>query len=75
MIALPNPIAMSAWPKGCDAAHRAPIFDTHLTHACMPVFRRFLRLRRACAGAPCRRDGANPGSGESAARSLPEAER
>ena len=27
--------------QGCDASHRARILDTHLTHGCIQLFRRF----------------------------------
>ncbi len=56
-----EPVAHQAKLRGCDAAHRASNSDTHLTHACMPVFRQFSRVRqgraefadgRICAIAP-----------------------
>jgi hypothetical protein len=34
---------------GCDTSYRARSFDTHLTHGCIPLFRRF--LGRLCARA------------------------
>lgn len=34
---------------GRDAAHRARNLDTHLTHVCIPLFRRSWRVRRECA--------------------------
>ena len=33
--------------RGCDTSYRARSFDTHLTHGCIPLFRRF--LGRLCA--------------------------
>ena len=35
--------------RGCDTTYRASSLDTHPTHLCMPVFRRFLRVRSGCA--------------------------
>jgi hypothetical protein len=33
--------------RGCDTSYRARRNDTHLTHGCIPLFRRF--LGRLCA--------------------------
>jgi hypothetical protein len=35
--------------RGCDTPYRARRNDTHLTHGCIPLFRRF--LGRLCARA------------------------
>jgi len=44
-----EPVAHQARLRGCDATHRASNSDTHLTHGCMPVFRKFSRVRQGCA--------------------------
>ena len=35
--------------RGRDTTYRASNFDTHLTHGCIPLFRRFWRVRSECA--------------------------
>lgn len=65
----------TARSQGCDATHRASNSDTHLTHGCMPVFRRFSRLRGECAAPAYGSYGAIPGFSESAARTPGEAVR
>jgi hypothetical protein len=35
--------------RGCDTPYRARRNDTHLTHGCIPLFRRSLRVRSGCA--------------------------
>lgn len=50
-----DPVALMARLQGCDAAHRASNSDTHLTHGCIQLFRRFLRVRRECAASADRR--------------------
>jgi hypothetical protein len=44
-------ISLTKWgqERGCDTPYRARSFDTHLTHGCIPLFRRF--LGRLCARA------------------------
>jgi hypothetical protein len=41
--------------RGCDTPYRARSFDTHLTHGCIQLFRRF--LGRLCARALASRSG------------------
>lgn len=65
----------TARSRGCDATHRASNSDTHLTHGCMPVFRRFSRLRGECAAQSRFQHGAIRGFFGSAARTPGEAAR
>ncbi|MEV5034555.1 hypothetical protein MRBLMC3_003832 [Sphingobium sp. LMC3-1-1.1] len=43
-----DPAVFMARLQGCDAAHRASNSDTHLTHGCIQLFRRFSRVRSEC---------------------------
>ena len=70
-----EPNLQTAGWQGCDATHRASNSDTHLTHGCMPVFRRFWRLRRECAALANGRHGAIPGFFGGATRTPKEAAR
>jgi hypothetical protein len=56
--------------SGCDTPYRARRNDTHLTHGCILLFRRFLRVRSECA---CRAQPSTlaiPGLLEGAIRTL-----
>src|SRR5690606_11019416 len=44
-----DPERRKARLRGCDATHRASNSDTHLTHGCIQLFRRFSRVRQECA--------------------------
>jgi hypothetical protein len=56
--------------RGCDTPYRARSFDTHLTHGCIPLFRRFLRVRSGCACLAQPSSLAIPGRFEGAIRTL-----
>jgi hypothetical protein len=56
--------------RGCDTSYRARRNDTHLTHGCIPLFRRFLRVRSGCACCSQVVTFAFPGRFEGAIRTL-----
>ena len=41
-------VKKQAQERDYDTTYRASSLDTHPTHLCMPVFRRFLRVRSGC---------------------------
>ena len=55
---------LHARSQGRDAAHRTRNLDTHLTHGCIQIFRRFSRQRRGSASPRRAQTGAiQPSSG------------
>jgi hypothetical protein len=44
-----EPVVFKAGSQGRDATHRTRNLDTHLTHGCIQLFRRFSRQRRGSA--------------------------
>ena len=56
--------------QGCDASHRARILDTHLTHGCIQLFRRFPRVRFDYRECSLRQSRRFPRVFESATRTL-----
>lgn len=55
---------------GRDATHRTRNLDTHLTHGCIQLFRRFSRVRLDYRECRLRQSGGFPGVFETATRTL-----
>ena len=70
---MPESVVFDARLRGRDATHRTRNLDTHLTHGCIQLFRRFLRVRSECAPSLVRRSDAIPPKSEGAIRTLAEA--
>lgn len=65
-----DPVAQRPTSQGRDAAHRAHNLETHLTHVCIQLFRRFSRLRSDSAFSRPRESAGFPPRVETADRSL-----
>lgn len=63
-------LVLLARSQGHDATHRTRNLDTHLTHGCIQLFRRFSRVRSDYAECSLRQTRGFPGIFESAPRSL-----
>jgi hypothetical protein len=67
-----EPVAFDARSRGRDATHRTRNLDTHLTHGCIQLFRRFSRVRSEYALPLLSRSDAFPPKSEGAIRTLVE---
>ena len=56
--------------RGRDTTYRASNFDTHLTHGCIQLFRRFWRVRSECVAKARLENSALPAFFGSAWRTL-----
>ncbi|AJA11271.1 hypothetical protein SKP52_22105 [Sphingopyxis fribergensis] len=62
--------ALEARSRGRDATHRTRNLDTHLTHGCIQLFRRFSRVRFDYRECSLRQSRGFPRVFESATRTL-----
>ena len=67
-----EPVAFDAKLRGRDATHRTRTLDTHLTHGCIQLFHKVLRMRRECAVSGNRQSRAFAGDFANAPRTLAE---
>lgn len=72
---MPESVVFDARLRGRDATHRTRNLDTHLTHACIKLFRHFSRVRSECAPSSLRRSDIFSPKSEGAIRTLVEAVR